>query len=46
MMIVFMLRLFIPVCRKHVEVQVMGDGQDNYVHLGERNYYVQRKNQI
>lgn len=24
---------FIPVA-KHVEVQVMGDGQDNYVHLG------------
>ncbi|HHW9489528.1 TPA: biotin carboxylase N-terminal domain-containing protein [Staphylococcus aureus] len=27
---------FIPVA-KHVEVQVMGDGQDNYVHLGERD---------
>ncbi len=35
---------FIPVA-KHVEVQVMGDGQDNYVHLGERDCSVQRKNQ-
>ncbi|MDN8804240.1 acetyl-CoA carboxylase biotin carboxylase subunit, partial [Staphylococcus aureus] len=35
---------FIPVA-KHVEVQVMGDGQDNNVHLGERDCSVQRKNQ-
>ena len=33
---------FIPVA-KHVEVQVMGDGQDNFVHLGERDCSVQRK---
>ena len=33
MMIVFNVEAFIPVA-KHVEVQVMGDGQDNYVHLG------------
>ncbi|MBE5660752.1 acetyl-CoA carboxylase biotin carboxylase subunit [Staphylococcus sp. SS21] len=35
---------FIPVA-KHVEVQIMGDGKDNYVHLGERDCSVQRKNQ-
>lgn len=35
---------FIPVA-KHVEVQVMGDGYSNYVHLGERDCSVQRKNQ-
>lgn len=35
---------FIPVA-KHVEVQVIGDGKDNYVHLGERDCSVQRKNQ-
>lgn len=35
---------FIPVA-KHVEVQVMGDGKQNYVHLGERDCSVQRKNQ-
>lgn len=33
---------FIPVA-KHVEVQVIGDGKDNYVHLGERDCSVQRK---
>ncbi|MEJ7522967.1 ATP-grasp domain-containing protein, partial [Staphylococcus saprophyticus] len=27
---------FIPVA-KHVEVQVIGDGKENYVHLGERD---------
>lgn len=35
---------FIPVA-KHVEVQVIGDGKDNYIHLGERDCSVQRKNQ-
>jgi len=35
---------FIPVA-KHVEVQVLGDGYDNYIHLGERDCSVQRKNQ-
>lgn len=35
---------FIPVA-KHVEVQIMGDGQNNFVHLGERDCSVQRKNQ-
>ena len=35
---------FIPVA-KHVEVQVLGDGQFNYIHLGERDCSVQRKNQ-
>ena len=35
---------FIPVA-KHVEVQVIGDGKENYVHLGERDCSVQRKNQ-
>ncbi|MCQ3815717.1 acetyl-CoA carboxylase biotin carboxylase subunit [Staphylococcus xylosus] len=35
---------FIPVA-KHVEVQVMGDGNENYIHLGERDCSVQRKNQ-
>lgn len=33
---------FIPVA-KHVEVQVIGDGKENYVHLGERDCSVQRK---
>ena len=33
---------FIPVA-KHVEVQVLGDGQFNYIHLGERDCSVQRK---
>ncbi|OEL02225.1 acetyl-CoA carboxylase biotin carboxylase subunit [Staphylococcus casei] len=35
---------FIPVA-KHVEVQVMGDGRNAYIHLGERDCSVQRKNQ-
>ena len=35
---------FIPVA-KHVEVQIIGDGKDNFVHLGERDCSVQRKNQ-
>lgn len=35
---------FIPVA-KHVEVQVMGDGSNAYIHLGERDCSVQRKNQ-
>ncbi|MDU1274961.1 MAG: biotin carboxylase N-terminal domain-containing protein, partial [Staphylococcus epidermidis] len=35
---------FIPVA-KHVEVQIIGDGKNNYVHLGERDCSVQRKNQ-
>ena len=35
---------FIPVA-KHVEVQILGDGKDNYIHLGERDCSVQRKNQ-
>ena len=33
---------FIPVA-KHVEVQIIGDGKDNFVHLGERDCSVQRK---
>ncbi|ELJ9298340.1 acetyl-CoA carboxylase biotin carboxylase subunit [Staphylococcus pseudintermedius] len=35
---------FIPVA-KHVEVQVLGDGQSRYIHLEERDCSVQRKNQ-
>ncbi|HCA7004898.1 TPA: acetyl-CoA carboxylase biotin carboxylase subunit [Staphylococcus pseudintermedius] len=35
---------FIPVA-KHVEVQVLGDGQSRCIHLGERDCSVQRKNQ-
>lgn len=35
---------FIPVA-KHVEVQILGDGKDNYIHFGERDCSVQRKNQ-
>ncbi|EGQ3505883.1 acetyl-CoA carboxylase biotin carboxylase subunit [Staphylococcus pseudintermedius] len=35
---------FIPVA-KHVEVQVLGGGQSRYIHLGERDCSVQRKNQ-
>ncbi|UAS74908.1 acetyl-CoA carboxylase biotin carboxylase subunit [Staphylococcus pseudintermedius] len=35
---------FIPVA-KHVEVQVLGDGQSRYIHLGERDCSVRRKNQ-
>ena len=37
-------KAFIPVA-KHVEVQIIGDGKNNYVHLGERDCSVQRKNQ-
>ena len=37
-----MLEAFIPVA-KHVEVQIIGDGKGNYVHLGERDCSVQRK---
>ena len=36
---------FIPVA-KHVEVQIIGDGKGNYVHLGERDCSVQRKTKI
>lgn len=35
---------FIPIA-KHVEVQVIGDGKNNFIHLGERDCSVQRKNQ-
>ena len=41
----FMLEAFIPVA-KHVEVQIIGDGKGNYVHLGERDCSVQRKTKI
>lgn len=33
---------FIPIA-KHVEVQVIGDGKNNFIHLGERDCSVQRK---
>ena len=36
---------FIPVA-KHVEVQVIGDGKENYVHLGERDCSVKEKSKL
>ncbi|QNQ91108.1 acetyl-CoA carboxylase biotin carboxylase subunit [Corynebacterium poyangense] len=38
------LERFIPQAR-HVEVQILGDGKDNYVHVGDRDCSLQRRHQ-